>query len=81
MIVQNCLFENAGNPLMLDSGTLVETGCIFRGTRGRCERRGPAFFDPGKFYRYTLDKAEDLPKILAKYAGPQEDIGQASVKN
>ena len=76
MILQNSLFEKANNPLMLDTGTLVETGCIFRNTRGRTERRGPAFFDPGKFYQYTLDKAEDLPKILAKYAGPQENIGQ-----
>lgn len=75
MIVQNCLFENAGNPLMLDDGTLVETGCIFRGTTGRRETRGPAFFDPADFYEFTLDVTEELPAILSKYAGPQGVIG------
>ena len=76
MIVQNCLFENAGNPLMLDDGTLVETGCIFRGTTGRRETRGPAFFDPADFYEFTLDKTEELPAIISKNAGPQEEIAR-----
>jgi len=29
----------------------------------------------GLGYPYTLDKTEDLPELLEKYAGPQENIG------
>jgi pectate lyase len=76
MILQNSVFENVRDPHFCDSGSLVATGNIYRGTRGRQESRGPAFFDPGKFYTYTLDKAEDVPRILARHAGPQESIGR-----
>ncbi len=80
MILQNSVFENVNNPHRGDqtnlNGTLVATGCIYRNSRGSRDVRGPAFFDPAKFYEYKLDKAEDLPEIIPKYAGPQENIGQ-----
>ena len=80
MIVQNTVFENVNNPHRGDQtnlkGTIVVTGCIYKNSRGRRDVRGPAFFDPAKFYKYTLDDAKDVPEILAKYAGPQENIGQ-----
>jgi len=80
MILQNSLFENVSNPHRGDQtnlgGTLVATGNVYRNTRGSRDTRGPATFDPAKFYKYKLDKAEDLPGILAKYGGPQEDIGK-----
>jgi len=78
LIVQNSLFENVNNPHRRSDATttLVATGNVYRNTRGSRDTCGPAFFDPGRFYAYALDKAEDLPGILAKYAGPQENIGQ-----
>ena len=77
MIVQNSVYENVNNPLRCDENcTLVATGNIYRNARGRRETRGPAFFDPGKFYEYTLDEAKDVPELLSKYAGPQENIGK-----
>ena len=77
MILQNSVFENVNNPQRCDSGaTLVASGCIYRKTRGTRHTRGPAFFDPAKFYKYTLDEAKDIPEILAQFAGPQESIGQ-----
>ena len=38
--------------------------------------RGRAAFNPGKFYKYRLLEAKHVPAILARYAGPQENIGQ-----
>jgi len=77
IILQNSVFENMNNPHRCDPiATLVATGNIYRNAKGRRETRGPAFFDPADFYEYTLDKAEDLPGILEKYAGPQQNIGQ-----
>jgi len=78
LIVQNCLFENVNRPLHRVDGTctIASVGNVFRNTRDRHDVWGRAFFDPGRFYAYPLDKAEDLPKLLEKYAGPQENIGQ-----
>jgi len=81
MILQNSVFENVSRPHVVEKGTLVATGNIYRNTTDKqwpwgAKTRGPAFFDPAKFYKYTLDDAKDLPKILLKYAGPQENIGQ-----
>jgi pectate lyase len=79
MIVQNSLFDNVSDPLRCrERSTLAATGNIFRNVRGGRETRGRAFFDPARFYPYTLDKAEDLPGILAEYAGPQANIGHAT---
>ena len=83
MILQNSFFENVRRPHAVDKGTLVATGNIYRNTTDKgwpwgAKTRGPAFFDPGKFYKYTLDEAKDIPKILARYAGPQENIGSSA---
>jgi len=80
-IVQNSVFENVRRPHTVDKGTLVATGNIYRNTNDNGwpwgpRERGPAFFDPGEFYKYTLDEAKDVPGILTRYAGPQENIGQ-----
>ena len=81
LILENNLFDNVTNPHMLDPvskygpSTIVATGNIYRNVRGRQETGGEAFFNPHDFYEYTLDNAEDLPGILAQYAGPQENIG------
>jgi len=81
LITQNSLFENVNNPQKLcpdgkwGRTTIVSTGSVFRNCRGSRDTRGPAFFDPSDFYEYKLDKAEDLPDILSKYAGPQDNIG------
>jgi len=78
LIAQNCLFENVNRPLHRVDGTctIASVGNVFRNTRGNHDVWGRAFFDPCRFYAYTLDKAEDLPGLLAKFAGPQEDIGK-----
>jgi len=78
LIAQNCLFENVNRPLHRVDGTctIVSVGNVFRNTRGNHDVWGRAFFDPGRFYAYPLDKAEDLPGLLAKFAGPQENIGK-----
>jgi len=82
LVFQNNLLVNVRNPLTLDPhsqygpSTIVAIGNIYRNVRGRREVGGTAFYDPGKFYAYTLDKAEALPELIAKYAGPQENIGQ-----
>ncbi|MFH1731759.1 MAG: hypothetical protein ABIF82_08925, partial [Planctomycetota bacterium] len=82
LVFQNNHLVNVNNPLTLDPhsqygpSTIVATGNIFRNVRGRKQTGGTAFYDPGKFYAYTLDNAEDLPGILAKFAGPQEHIGK-----
>ena len=81
MIVQNSVFENVRRPHAVDKGTLVATGNIYRKTTDQgwpwgAKARGPAFFDPGKFYKCKLLRAKHVPAILARYAGPQENIGQ-----
>ena len=76
MLIENSLYENVTNPhYARGAGSLVVTGNVYRNCRGSRDTRGSATFDPAKFYKYTLDKAKDLPAILAKYAGPQENIG------
>ena len=75
MLIENSLYENVTSPhYARGAGSLVVKGNVYRNTRGHRDTLGAATFDPAKFYKYTLDKAEDLPGILAKYAGPQENI-------
>jgi len=81
MVLENCYFENVTNPTTVDQGTLVRKGNIFRKCRkggwpGGADARGSAFFDPNAYYDYRLDAAEDVPKLLAEYAGPREEIGR-----
>lgn len=88
MVLENSFFENVNNPHDARSpggpkdlpGAIVARGNVYRNTRGSRDGGGKVEFEPGDFYKYTLDKAEDIPEIISKYAGPQEDIG-ASVKN
>jgi len=77
LLIQNSLFEGANGPVVANdkSVTIVDPGSVYRGCLGPKVTCGRAFFDPGRFYAYTLDKAEDIPGLLTKYAGPQENIG------
>ena len=82
MVLQNSVYEKVNSPHIyrntagLKPGSLAASGNIYRNTRGSRDTHGPAFFDPAKFYKYKLDDAKDVPEILARYAGPQENIGQ-----
>jgi len=77
-LAQNCLFERVNRPLWMQDGTctLASVGNVFRATHGGNYLRGRPFFDPNRSYAFPLDKAEDLPGLLEKYAGPQENIGK-----
>jgi pectinesterase len=75
MVLENSLFQGVRNPVIKDSGAaVVQRGNSFSGTSGRNESGGTAF-DPKAYYRYTLDKAADLPSILKSGAGPRASIG------
>ena len=78
LLSQNCLFENVNRPFWPLDGTctMAVVGNIFRNTGAGNHLRGQPFFDPNRFYAFPLDKAEDLPGLLEKYAGPQDNIGQ-----
>jgi len=77
LLSQNCLFEGVNRPFWVDgSCTMAVVGNIFRNTGARNHLRGRPFFDPNRFYAFPLDKAKDLPGLLEKYAGPQENIGK-----
>jgi pectate lyase len=78
LIVQNSHFDNVTAPQRQTDATvtMIVTGSIYKNTRADHATCGRVFFDPSRFYPYTLDKAEDIPGLLAKYAGPQENIGQ-----
>jgi len=78
MVIQNSLFDNVANPIMVTERTctVANAGSVFRHCGGRHDIAGRIFFDASRFYPYTLDKAEDLPGLLAKYAGPQKNLGR-----
>jgi len=84
MVIENSFFENVNIPHDARSdggptsspGAIVARGNGYRNARGRRDSGGEVNFDPADFYEYTLDKAEDVPAILAQYAGPQENIGR-----
>jgi len=78
LLSQNCLFENVNRPFWPLDGTctMAVVGNVFRNTGAKNHLRGQPFFDPNRFYAFPLDEAEKLPDLLAKYAGPQEDIGR-----
>ncbi|THV40149.1 pectate lyase family protein [Glycomyces buryatensis] len=76
MVLENSYFENVKDPYYVesDAAQLRESGSICVDCTGRQETNGEAF-DPGEFYEYTLDAAEDVPALLGEYGGPQEWIG------
>ncbi|MDT0265905.1 pectinesterase family protein [Streptomyces sp. DSM 44915] len=78
MVLENSYFENVRDPYFVDpEGQLVERGNILDNTSGRAETRGDGF-DPGDYYDYTLDAAEDVPELLRAGTGPQADIGTSA---
>ena len=52
--------------------------CHYRNTSGQRESSGTtfSFFDPGTYYSYTLDLADQVEAILARCAGPRPELGQ-----
>ncbi|WP_033318350.1 pectinesterase family protein [Streptomyces yerevanensis] len=78
MVLENSVFEGLKNPVTKDStAAVVQRGNVFSGTSGRNESGGTAF-DPKSFYKYTLDKAADVPALLKSGAGPRTSIGTAA---
>jgi pectate lyase len=75
MILENSVFEDVNDPHYADTGSLVATGNIYRGTTGQQETLGSAFFNPRDFYEYTLDAAGDVEALLTRCAGPRSTLG------
>jgi pectate lyase len=71
------VFINVNNPHYFDTGTLVATGNVYRGTSGTQESSGTtfSFFDPGTLYPYTLDPTSSLEALLQRCAGPCPELG------
>jgi pectate lyase len=78
MVLQNSVFASVNNPHYYDTGTLVAVGNVYRSTTGQQESSGTtfSFFDPGTYYSYTLDPANQVEAILARCAGPRPELGQ-----
>jgi pectate lyase len=77
MVLENSYFDNVANPYNVDDltkGQLKQSGSIVKNSSGKQVTNGSAF-TPSSFYAYTLDAAADVPALLAKYAGPQANIG------
>ncbi|WP_229073051.1 RICIN domain-containing protein [Actinoplanes sp. DH11] len=76
MVLENSYFDNVANPYYNDTAAaqLKQSGSIVKNSSGKQQTNGSAF-DPKSFYAYTLDPAADVPALLAKYAGPQANIG------
>ncbi|PRX25399.1 RICIN domain-containing protein [Actinoplanes italicus] len=76
MVLENSYFDNVANPYYNDTSAaqLKQSGSIVKNSSGKQQTNGSAF-DPRSFYSYTLDAAADVPALLAKYAGPQANIG------
>lgn len=74
LVIENSYFKNANNPYFADStAQLVSKGNILVNCNGKQIAHGSAF-NPSNYYSYKLDKAEDIPNLLEKYAGPQSNI-------
>lgn len=78
MVLQNSVFDHVKDAHYYDTGTLVATGNIYRSTTGMRTSTGTtfSFFDPSKFYSYTLDPADQVEALLAKCAGPRAELGK-----
>ncbi|GAA4925347.1 RICIN domain-containing protein [Actinoplanes utahensis] len=76
MVLENSYFDNVANPYYNETSAaqLKQSGSIVKNSSGKQQTNGSAF-DPKSFYSYTLDAAADVPALLAKYAGPQANIG------
>jgi pectate lyase len=76
MVLENSYFDNVANPYYNDTSAaqLKQSGSVVKNSSGKQQTNGSAF-DPKSFYSYTLDPAADVPALLAKYAGPQANIG------
>ncbi|HKO89565.1 MAG TPA: hypothetical protein VJU61_00340 [Polyangiaceae bacterium] len=77
MVLQNSVFVDVNDPHYFDTGTLVATGNLYRSSTGKRTSTGTAFsfFDPSKFYAYTLDAAEEVEARLRRCAGPRAALG------
>ncbi|MFK4068434.1 pectinesterase family protein [Streptomyces sp. NPDC029674] len=80
MVLENSYFQGVNNPVTKDgTAALVQRGNVFSRTTGRNESGGTAF-DPKAYYRYTLDKAADVPALLKSGAGPRPSIGVTAAR-
>ncbi|MFI6105973.1 pectinesterase family protein [Streptomyces sp. NPDC051310] len=79
MVLENSYFDGLRNPVTRDAtAALVQRGNVFSRTSGRNESGGGQAFDPKAYYRYTLDRAADVPALLRSGAGPRPAIGAAA---
>ncbi|MFD6531305.1 pectinesterase family protein [Streptomyces sp. NPDC060184] len=79
MVIENSYYRDVQHPYQADAtAQLVQRGSILRHTTGRTDARGAAF-DPHAFYPYRLDRAADVPGIVTRDSGPQQDIGTDTV--
>lgn len=78
MVIENSVFDQVYSPHYFDTGSLVAIGNIYRDIDGRKESSGNtySFFDPNKFYKYTLDPASEVETLLTNCAGPRPELGQ-----
>ncbi|MEU2561312.1 pectinesterase family protein [Streptomyces longispororuber] len=78
MVLENSYFDGMRNPVTKDAtAALVQRGNVFHKTSGRNESGGTAF-DPKAYYKYSLDKAADVPALLTSGAGPRAWIGNTT---
>ncbi|ELS52288.1 putative secreted bifunctional pectate lyase/pectinesterase [Streptomyces viridochromogenes Tue57] len=77
MVLENSYYDGVQHPYQADAtAELVERGSILKNTTGRHDERGDAF-DPREFYRYRLDPAAAVPTLVARFSGPQKQIGDS----
>jgi pectate lyase len=78
MVIENSVFDQVYSPHYFDTGSLVAIGNIYRDVGGRKESSGDtySFFDPNKFYKYTLNPTSEVEALLTKCAGPRPELGQ-----
>lgn len=77
MVLENSVFSDVNNPHYYDTGSLVALGNVYRDTTGQRESSGStySFFDPGDFYDYELDSAEEAEALVRQCAGPRPTLG------
>jgi len=80
VLVENCYFSGVKDPhtiyvaktekqLGIAKGSLKAVGNVYEDTTGAREEDGTVFVPP---YKYTLDKAEDVPAIIKAGVGPMK---------